>query len=152
MDPLSLLISGLMDFSGLRIHVMGLVWVGDRGTCPPPMFLGVGDKRHFVPPPMFYGARFLLFSAQIEIKKIKSFQIAKIYLIRAPKPGVVGYGPSHLACVPSMISRQTRPSPLPPPRCRKQGRIALKGHPGRQGNCMKGYFAMFCLFFCVCKK
>ena len=36
---------------------MGLVWVGDRGTClPPPMFLGVGDKRHFVP--MFYRARF----------------------------------------------------------------------------------------------
>ena len=38
------------------LHSMGLVWVGDRGTCPP-MFLGVGDKRHFVPL-LFYRARF----------------------------------------------------------------------------------------------
>ena len=43
---------------------------------------------------------------------MKSFQIAKIHLTRAPKPGIAGFGPtreSRLACVPPMISRKTRP-------------------------------------------
>ena len=40
----------------------GLVWVADGGTCPPPMFLWVGDERFFVPPPhMFHRARFFYF-------------------------------------------------------------------------------------------
>ena len=47
---------------------MGLVWVGDRGTCPPHVFGGGGQKA-LCPPHVLQGKIFFLFSALIEIKK-----------------------------------------------------------------------------------
>ena len=49
-----------------EVEDMGLVWVGDRGTCPPHDFRGGGQK--VLCPPHVSQGKIFLFSAQMEIK------------------------------------------------------------------------------------
>ena len=54
---------------------MGLVWVGDRGTCPPPCFWGWGTKGTMAPSPHVYFGIFFFIHCR-DTQKITSFEIA----------------------------------------------------------------------------